>query len=163
MDFLGLPVLILPVSNSTWRIFRPEQISPLILNLMKLAREQKLLRFFSWLAETAVERMPDSLLVRLLLYALHSDSKLDAREIYRSLSTNPELKQRPMSVAEKLKAEGRVEGREEGLWIGKIQTLKEFLGQVPSSPGSLEGRALEDLKALHLSLHQAYEARFKKQ
>ncbi len=40
-----------------------------------------------------------------------------------------------MSVAEKLIAQGRVEGREQGrtegqekgLWIGKIQTLEEFL------------------------------------
>lgn len=141
----------------------------IILNLMKLARAQELLRFFAWLAETFTEPMPESLLGRLILYALHSDSKLDAQEIYRSLKDNPELKQKAMSVAEKLKAEGRIEGHAEGriegisqgLWIGKIQLLEEFLGQEQSSSEFLKNRSPEELETLHLSLHQAYEARFK--
>jgi hypothetical protein len=53
----------------------------------------------------------------MVLYALHSDSDLDAEKIYHSLSSNPELERNTMSVAEKLIAQGRVEGRVEGLWI----------------------------------------------
>ncbi len=56
-------------------------------------------------------------------YALHADSDLDAGKIYRNPSSNPELGKNVMSVAGKLKAGGRVED----LWIGKIQTLEEFL------------------------------------
>jgi len=82
----------------------------MVRHLMKLARERQLLRYFRRLAESLVEQVPDSLLGRLLLYALHADSELDARQIYRSLTTNPELEKRAMSVAEKLKAEGRMEG-----------------------------------------------------
>ena len=145
----------------------------IILNLMKLAREQELLRFFKWLSETLSASMPDALLSRLLLYALHADSKLDAQEIYCSLKDNPELKQRAMSVAEKLKAAGRVEGRAEGisqgisqglsqgLWIGKIQSLEEFLGNEQSSNESLKSCSIQELEELHQRLHQAYEVRFK--
>lgn len=133
----------------------------IVLHLMKLARERHLLDYFRWLAETLVERVPDSLLGRLLLYALHADSELDAQQIYRSLTANPDLEKRAMSVAEKLKAEGRVDGLSQGMWIGKIQALEEFLDHAPSSSESLEARSLEDLKCLHLTLHEEYEARFK--
>ncbi len=133
----------------------------IVLHLMKLARERQLLTYFRWLAETLVERVPDNLLARLLLYALHADSELDARQIYHNLAMNPELEQRAMSIAAKLKAEGREEGREEGLWIGKIQSLEEFLGHLQSSRESLEARSLQDLISVHAALHTEYEARFK--
>ena len=140
---------------------------------MKLARERQLLEYFRWLAETLVEQLPDSLLGRLLLYALHADSELDAQQIYRSLTANPNLEKRAMSVAEKLKAEGRMEGisqgisqglsqgREEGLWIGKIQALEEFLGKPQSPRENLERLALQALETRHHLLHQEYQARFK--
>ena len=71
-----------------------------------------------------------------------------------------------MSVAEKLKAEGRVEGRVEGqqkgLWIGKIQTLEEFLGCAVSSSEALAAMAIEELEARHRDLHRDYETRFKR-
>ncbi|MES2709421.1 MAG: Rpn family recombination-promoting nuclease/putative transposase, partial [Verrucomicrobiota bacterium] len=78
-----------------------------VLQLMKLAREKELLRFFQWLSRCSADELPDTLLGLMLLYALHSDSDLDARSIYHTLSSNPELEKNAMSVAEKLKAEGR--------------------------------------------------------
>ena len=142
----------------------------IILHLMKLARERQLLEYFRWLAESLVEQIPDSLLGRLLLYALHADSELDARQIYGSLKANPELEKRTMSVAEKLKAEGRMEGRQEGisqgrvqgLWIGKIQTLEEFLEQKLTPRETLEAMTLAELEARHQDLHHQYELRFKR-
>ena len=56
----------------------------IVLHLMKLARERQLLNYFRWLAESLVEQVSDSLLGRLLRYALHADSELDAQQIYRS-------------------------------------------------------------------------------
>jgi predicted transposase/invertase (TIGR01784 family) len=53
-----------------------------ILQLMKLARERDLLRFFKWLAEFSAHEFPENLLARMLLYALYSDSDLDAQAIY---------------------------------------------------------------------------------
>lgn len=128
-----------------------------VLQLMKLARQKELLRFSQWLAGFSAGDLPDSLLGLMLLYALHSDSDLDAKKIYHTLSTNPELEQNAMSVAEKLKAEGRVEG----LWIGKIQILEEFLNLPVSSGESLEALSLAELKSMQERLHREYELRFK--
>ena len=129
-----------------------------VLQLMKLARERQLLQFFQWLAETLVEQLPDSFLGQLLLYALHSDSDLDAKQIFNKLSTNPELKHSTMSVAEKLKAEGRAEG----FWSGKIQALQEFLDLPVTQRQTLEAMELAELEALHAKLHREYELRFKR-
>jgi len=93
--------------------------------------DEELLRFIEWLAGIPAHELPDNLLGLMLLDALHADSNLDAKSIYHSLSTNPELKVSTMSVAEKLKAEGQLEGISQGiskgLWVGKILTLREFL------------------------------------
>ncbi len=129
---------------------------------MKLARQRELLRFFQWLAGFSAKDLPDNLLSLMLLYALHADSDLDARKIFHTLSSNPELEKNTMSVAEKLKAEGRVEGRAEGLWIGKIQTLEEFLELPVSSDHALEALSLNDLRAMQENLYRKYEARFKR-
>ncbi len=66
-----------------------------------------------------------------------------------------------MSVAEKLKAEGRVEGQQKGLWIGKIQTLEEFLGCGISPSEALTTLEIKELEARQQNLHREYEARFK--
>ena len=131
-----------------------------VLQLMKHARQKELLRFFQWLAGFSSTDLPDNLLGMMLLYALHSDSDLNAKKIYHSLSTNPELEKNAMSVAEQLKAEGLVEGRVEGLWIGKIQILEEFLDLPVSSGEGLEALNLEELKAMQERLHREYELRF---
>ena len=145
-----------------------------VLQLMKFARQQRLLEYFRWLAGTLAEPLPDILLARLLLYALHADSNLDVEEIYRSLSSNPSLEQRTMSVAEKLIAKGRMEGLSQGLsqgisqgvskglWIGRIQALEEFLGLLSSQREALESLTTADLETLHRDLHRQYEERFKR-
>lgn len=129
-----------------------------VLQLMKLARQRELLRFFRWLAEIPAAAVPEDLLGLMLLYALHADSDLDARKIYHSLSTNPDLEKAAMSVAEKLRTEGRVEG----LLIGKILAYEEFLGKSPTAREPLEAMPLAELEALHQALRGEYEARFKR-
>jgi len=132
-----------------------------VLQLMKLARERQLLRYFDWLVGTAAEALPAGLLKTILLYVLHTDSDLDVEKIYHKLSPNPELKKSAMSVAEKLIAEGLKKGRVEGLWIGKIQTLEDFLGMAQSSSEVLDALSIAELEALHQGLHREYERRFK--
>lgn len=142
----------------------------IVLHLMKLARERQLLEYFRWLADSFVERIPESLLGRLLLYALHADSELDAQQIYTNLSSNIGLRNRAMSIAEKLKTEGRVEGitqgitqgREAGIWIGKIQILEELLGKPQTSLNLLGTLSNMELEACYVTLHLEYEARFKR-
>jgi predicted transposase/invertase (TIGR01784 family) len=136
-----------------------------VLQLMKLARNKELLRFFRWLADFSAADLSEDLLGLMLLYALYTDSDLDVERIYYNLSTNPELEKNTMSVAEKLiakgRVEGRVEGREEGLWIGKIQLLEEFLGLSVSLDKSLEELDLNQLKTMQAQLLKDYEQRFK--
>lgn len=129
-----------------------------VLQLMKLAREKELLRFFQWLSRYSAAELPNTLLGLILLYALHSDSDLDVEKIYHTLSSNPELEKNTMSVAEKLIAKGRVEGH----WIGKIQAFEEFLGKSLSSNESLEALSISELEVLHATLHREYEIRFKR-
>jgi predicted transposase/invertase (TIGR01784 family) len=129
-----------------------------VLQLMKLARQKELLRFFQWLSGFSAKDLHDNLLGLMLLYALHADSNLDAEKIYHTLSSNPELEKNAMSVAEKLKTEGRVQG----LWIGKIQAFEEFLGKPQSSRETLESIPLAELETLHQQLHREYEVRFKR-
>jgi flagellar biosynthesis/type III secretory pathway protein FliH len=95
-------------------------------------------------------------------------------KIYHKLSPNPELKKNAMSVAEQLIAEGlkkgrveglekgRVEGQQKGLWIGKIQTLEDFLEMVPSPSEVLDPLSVAELEAMHQGLHREYERRFKR-
>lgn len=129
-----------------------------VLQLMKLARQKDLLRFFQWLVRFSAKNLPESLLRMMLLYALHSDSDLDVEKIYLSHSSNPEFKRNTMSVAEKLIAQGRVEG----LWIGKIQAFEEFLEKPQTLRKALEVMPISELMALHQDLHHEYEVRFKR-
>ncbi len=144
-----------------------------VLQLMKLARGRDLLKFFHWLARFPAHEFPDDLLSLMLLYALYSDSDLDAEKIYHSLANNPQLEKATMSVAEKLKAEGRVEGRvegkaegrvegrDEGVLIGEVRQLENFLGLSKSSRQSLEALSANALRARHEELQNQFERRFK--
>lgn len=129
----------------------------LILQLMKLTRERQVLRYFQWLAQSTGTTIPESLLRRLLLYALHADSDLDTEKIYHTLASNPELRKTTMSLAEKLIAQGRTVGH----WVGRIQSLEEFLDKPQTSQETLEAKTLAELEALHQQLHGEYERRFK--
>ncbi|MGK0188624.1 MAG: hypothetical protein ACI9R3_004435 [Verrucomicrobiales bacterium] len=55
-----------------------------VLQLMKLAREMEMMQFFEWLLlrfEDSVRELPDSLIRKILLYALHAESDLDVERI----------------------------------------------------------------------------------
>jgi predicted transposase/invertase (TIGR01784 family) len=141
----------------------------IILQLMKLARQKELLRFFRWLAEFPHQDLPDDLLSQMLLYALHADSNLDAEKIYPTLTSNPELRQNTMSIAEKLIAQGHLAGLTQGIsqgisqgrWVGRIQALQEFLDLPISDANTFDGLTLTELETIHEGLHHDYELRFK--
>ncbi len=127
-----------------------------ILQLMKLAREKELLRFFEWLARRPAEAVPESLLGKLLLYALYADSDLDVEAIYHSLSNNPDLEKSTMSIAEKLKAQGHQEGLSQGrlvsLRANVIDALEVRFGSVPA--GLLEGIERQEDEAKLRQMHR---------
>jgi len=152
-----------------------------ILQLMKFARMKQVLPYFEWQAARKNVKINKVLIGRLLIYALHVDSDLDVEQIYHSLTSNPELRKSTMSVAEKLLAKGRSEGLEKGLekglerglekglerglekgyWLGRIQSLEEFLKETKSPRETLESMSTAELEARHQQLHGEYQRRFK--
>ena len=66
-----------------------------------------------------------------------------------------------MSIAEKLKNEGRAAGRVEGRIIGRIEALQQFLGNRPACDKALESMTLGELEALFQSLRKECEVRFR--
>jgi predicted transposase/invertase (TIGR01784 family) len=140
-----------------------------ILRLMKAAREKRLIEFFEWLAKGSVEvtlLLREDFFRRCLLYAVHIDINLDAESISRSLSASPKLQHEAMSLAQKLRQEGRVEGIElgqmRGEWAGKIQMLEKFLGLSVTPSATLATLDIATLEARYQELEQQYNLRFKK-
>ena len=140
-----------------------------VLQLMKVAREQRrMLEFFEWLA-SHLPPLPEALLHLTLLYALHHDGDLDVGKIAHTLKSNPELKDKAMSLAEKLIAQGRNEGRNEGLqegeriglWKGKILLLEQMMGRAGSLDAELEWSSAAELEGRFNLLEAQYQARFK--
>ena len=139
-----------------------------ILQLMKLARTKQLLEFFRWFAAEypIVElALPESLLRLSLVYALNVDDTLDVEDIAHTLDSNPHLKNKTMSVAEKLIAKGRVEGRVEGqasgAWLGRIALLEEMLGREPTCAQNLKDLSIEELRRRFEALQRDYNQAFK--
>lgn len=66
-----------------------------------------------------------------------------------------------MSLAQKLKAQGRQEGRQEGILVGQIQLLEKFLGRTTAGKDELALLSLAELEARFAGLEAEYEARFK--
>jgi predicted transposase/invertase (TIGR01784 family) len=144
-----------------------------ILQLLKAAREKRLIEFFQWLSGGEVEvtlLLREGFFRRCLLYAVHIDINLDVENISRSLSASPTLQHEAMSLAQKLRQEGRLEGRQEGRadglahgeWAGKIQMLEKFLGVTATSSSVLTSLEIAALEARYAELEQQYNLRFKK-
>jgi predicted transposase/invertase (TIGR01784 family) len=135
-----------------------------ILQLMKLARTKQLLEFFRWFAAeypVVGVAIPESLLRLSLVYALNVDDTLDVEDIAHTLENNPQLKNKTMSVAEKLIAKGRVEGQASGAWLGRIALLEEMLGREPTGAQNLKDLSIEELKRRFEALQQDYNQTFK--
>ncbi|MEI6676680.1 MAG: Rpn family recombination-promoting nuclease/putative transposase [Verrucomicrobiota bacterium] len=136
----------------------------IVLQLMKLARERQLRRFFDWLTAEilpSVHELPESLFKKLLLYAFCTDSDLDREEILDNLMAIPETKNAAMSIAEQLRAEGRAEGRSLGLWVGKIQMLQDLMGLKVTPHDDLAKLGNAKLEEVFNELHRQYNVRFK--
>lgn len=140
-----------------------------ILQLMKAARQKRLMEFFEWVAKGEVEvtlLLREDLFRRCLLYAVHIDINLDVEGIARTLSSSNELRTEAMSLAQKLRNEGRVEGRQEGraegMWSGKIQLLEQLMGLKPTNSSELAEMNVVALEAHFHELEQRYNLSFKK-
>jgi hypothetical protein len=85
------------------------------------------------------------------------------------LTTNPELQNKAMSLAQQLIAQGKMEGKLEekleggarGIWTGKLQLLEKVMGYPPTAEDQLENLSLVELEARFRSLEAGYDAKFK--
>ena len=66
-----------------------------------------------------------------------------------------------MNAIEKLKAEGKAEGKATGIWIGKVQVMQEFLKLSEPSLDELSKLSVGELEALYHELQGRYDASFK--
>ena len=71
------------------------------------------------------------------------------------------LQNTTMTIAQKLKNEGRVEGRVEGEWIGMIRVLEGIMGRDPSSSEALAGLSIIELRRCFEALQSEYEQQYK--
>ncbi len=69
-----------------------------------------------------------------------------------------EIKDIAMTFAQQF----RQEGLQKVFWIGKIQSLEEFLNLPVSSRELLDEWSLDELEEAHQHLHAQYENRFKR-
>jgi len=133
-----------------------------VLQLMKMARQKRLLEFFDWLARQTSLQLSDALLHLSLVYALSADSSLDLPQLIRKLSSNPPMQAQATSLAKRLLLEGREEGlseglsqgREEGYGLGVLKTcLRLAQRKWGALPETLSARmeALEYQQLEHLS------------
>ena len=130
----------------------------IVLHLMKLARDkQRLLEFFAWLDQTTLHITQD-LFRACLLYALHSDQTIDFKDIYDTFHQRKELQNTTMTIAQKLKNEGRVEGE----WIGRLRTLQEIMGLPVDTAEVLTLLSIEELRGRFEVLQAEYNRRHKR-
>ena len=134
---------------------------------MKRVRERReAMEFAEWLAGQEISRLILRLAPALMTYLFgHTDFRpnlLDIDRLEAILSPQPELRKKTMTVLEKFRQEGRQEGMEKGLWIGKIQLLEEMLGLDAAPKSELESVSLPQIEARFRQLEAEYARRFRK-
>ena len=99
-----------------------------ILQLMKMARQNKVNQFFDWLAAETTGKLPPRLLWHSLLYAISNDRGLDIHVVANKLKPNKLIYEQTMSLAQKLLQEGLEKGLEQGLERGLAKGRLEGIG-----------------------------------
>lgn len=136
-----------------------------VLQLMKYAREQRLMEFFVWLAtEYAGLRafVSDPLLRRIFTYSFDTDQTLDVEAIYLHFQSEPRLKNTFMTTAETLIAKGEAKGQAFGLVMGKLQMLEQLMGGPVTPQDALQGLSLEELEERYRDCQARYDSQFKR-
>ena len=144
----------------------------LVMQLMKLARTKDVAGFLKWFNTEAQRRgwqVSQSLILLSYTYVLHADTAIDLDQIARSLEYTTQHKEPIMSLAQRLKAEGRIEalieGRSEGILLGvartKVQMLERMLQQPVTSEEAIAALSLVELEQRFIELDAEYTERFK--
>ena len=133
------------------------------LQLMKMVRQEGAAKFLHWLlrAQELLGKLKNTDLELMFRYMYHADDRLDFEQANTIVSENKKLQKLNMTLADKLIARGKAEGKAEGIWIGRIQTLEEMLGKPLTVKSELEQMTLGQLEECYQILQKDYDARFK--
>ncbi len=128
----------------------------LILRTMKAERVAQLLHEAVW-DESLFLAVPREILEMVLRYILDADIDKAAFEVRIQDIQNPQARTNAMSLAQQY----RQEGRQEGIWIGKIQVLQELMGDRISEKAALGTLTELELEEQFRCLQIRYNAQFK--
>jgi hypothetical protein len=152
--------LLIDLSQVKTEDLKGDLLGRLGLGLMKAAAEDRLEKWLEQgtplLAELLQQEHVPGIVETLLRYLMAADSSLDLEQVSRAISSaqNDEIKNRIMSLAEKLIEKGRQEGVHAGALVGEIRTLQRVLGLPISPPEELSGKPEKELDRLAGELHQ---------
>jgi predicted transposase/invertase (TIGR01784 family) len=152
---------LIQLADLEFQAIRGTPAAILTLRVMKAEQLQRLLDDIVW-DEPLLIQVPREIMESLIRYILHADVDKAAFDHKVKNIRNPAVQSATMTLAQQIRQEGRQEGCQEGLWVGKIQTLEEFLDLPVSSRELLGMRTISELEAIHQRLHAEYEKRFKK-
>lgn len=138
---------LLDLSQTTPETEEMRDSLKLILNLMKWVRTLGSEHFLEWIAAWLIkpESIADDLLKLSLIYTFATDGSLDVDQISHILELNEPIREKAMTVLEKVNARGEARGEARGLRVGTIQTLQRVLGDEVSEMAALERCSLEAL------------------
>ncbi len=120
----------------------------LALGLLKASAEKRLMEWLDWaFALMHLVHSPETLQV-LFRYLASVESGLNLKEAVEKVRSSrlPQAERAIMTIAEELKAEGRVEGMKKAL-IGQAQALERVLGREETPVSVLAERSLDELQA----------------
>jgi hypothetical protein len=88
------------------------------------------------------------------VYVMTVNKNIDHEQYKQTLASILPTQFEPGSLADRLLIQGREEGREEGLVMGKIQMLQDLLGEKPTATSLLVNLSLDSLTAQLAELQQ---------
>ena len=125
------------------------------LRVMKAERIAKLLDDQVW-DEALMSQLPREILEFIIRYILDAGVDKDAFDRKICRITQPQIQSSAMTIAQQL----RQEGRQEGLWVGKILALEELMGLAPTDAQALAALTIPELERRYAQLRREYDSRF---
>ena len=127
------------------------------LRVMKAERIAKLLDDPVW-DEALMIQLPREIREFIIRDILDAGVDKDAFDHKIARITQPEIQSSAMTIAQQF----RQEGRQEGLWVGKILALEELMGLAPTDAQALAPLAIPELERRYELLRREYDTRFRR-
>jgi predicted transposase/invertase (TIGR01784 family) len=128
------------------------------LRLLKYSRSKQLVDKLAEILRIIGSELPERILADWIqaigVYVMTVNKNIDHEQYKQTLASILPTQFEPGSLADRLLIQGREEGREEGLVMGKIQMLQDLLGEKPTATSLLVNLSLDSLTAQLAELQQ---------